>query len=142
MFQSFNFFTSDFLFDFYLFFQAQNNEKEDNNENKSSMKSMLESFTQSSQKNSELKIDLISVEASLTEDGSKEENKSEKLVNESNQVIQKNDDNHIANIEEVHEDVVNEVENGLPLKNVLSKELPVENEKKLNGRMDMFCIKV
>ena len=103
---------------------------------------MIESFTQNSQKNSALKIDLISVEASLTIDGSKEGNKSEKLINESNQVIQKNDDNHIANIEEVHEDVVNEVESGLPLKNVLSKELPVENEKKHNGRMDMFCIKV
>ena len=142
MFQSFYFITPDFLFDFYLFFQAQNNEKEDNNENRSSMKSMLESFTQSSQKNSALKIDLISVEPSLTVDGSKEEDKSEKLLNESNQVIQKNDDHHIANIEEVHEDVVNEVESGLPLKNVLSKELPVENEKKHNGRMDMFCIKV
>ena len=34
MFQSFNFSTSDFLFDFHLFFQAQNNEKEDNNEKK------------------------------------------------------------------------------------------------------------
>ena len=88
------------------------------------------SFTQSSQKKSALKINLISVEPSLTEDGSKEGDKSEKLINESNQVIQKNDDNHIANIEEVHEDVVNEVESSLPLKNVLSKELPVENEKK------------
>ena len=106
------------------------------------MKSMIESFTQNSQKNSALKINLISVEPSLTVDGSKEEDKSEKLLNESNQVIQKNDDHHIANREEVHEDVVNEVENGLPLKNVLSKELPVENEKKHNGRMDMFCIKV
>ena len=54
----------------------------------------------------------------------------------------KSESNHSMNVEEVHEEVVKEVESGALLKNVLSKELPVEHEKKHNGRMDMFCIKV
>ena len=122
------------------FFQAEHNEDENVNAEKNGNKSMFES--QRSQKNSEQKIGLISAQPNFTEIEMTESENFEKKNDKNVQNIRKSESNHIMNKGAVHEEVVKEVDSGALLKSVLSKELPLEHEKKHNGRMDMFCIKV